>query len=125
MKDLATKFSASLICLWLNSMQLRKFRTRCLHTFGHVLMKHFVYFATARAISQIKYRAFKKERVTKGACQLSLHGYFCSVSLRDPCVGSMHQGMTYLPSGTARVPVQLRHTALSPSPCTCPLNTRH
>lgn len=64
-------------------------------------MKHFVYFATARAISQIKYRAFKKERVTKGAFQLSLHSYFCSVRLRDLYVESMHSGVTYLPSGTA------------------------
>lgn len=82
--------------------------------FGHVLMKHFVYFATAKAISQIKYRAFKKERVTKGDFQLSLHGYFCSLSLKDLSVGSMHQGMTYVPPATVQTHSPLR------TPCMCP-----
>lgn len=68
-------------------------------------MKHFIYFAIARAISQIKYRVFKKEGVTKGAFQLSLCGYFCSVSLRELHVVSM----TYQPSGTDG---QLRHSPL-------------
>lgn len=77
-------------------------------------MKHFIYFAIARAISQIQYRVFKRERATKGAFQLSLCGYFCSVSLRDLRVGSM----TYQPSGTEWAPGQLRHSpVLLP---TCP-----
>lgn len=79
-------------------------------------MKHFIYFAIARAISQIKYRVFKKEGVTKGAFQLSLCGYFCSVSLGELRVVSM----TYQPSGTDG---QLRHSPLLLP--TVPLNCRH
>lgn len=96
-------------------MHLWKFRTGYLHTFGHALMKHFVFFATARAISQINYRAVKKERVTPGAFQLSLQGYFCSVSLKDLCAGSMHHGGTCLSSGAAGVPAQIRHSPHLPS----------
>lgn len=73
-------------------------------------MKHFIYFAIAKAISQIKYRVFKKERVTKGAFQLSLRGYFCSVSLRDLRAGSM----TYQPSGMDRLGARTAQTQPPP-----------
>lgn len=76
----------------------------------------FCLLCNCQSISQIKYRVFKKKGVSKGAFQLSLCGYFCSVSLGELRVVSM----TYQPSGTDG---QLRHSPLLLP--TVPLNCRH